>query len=73
MAVTTSVLSWSIIRFFDGISGAAGVIIGAGITMQWLQHKSNRPPQLGFYFSGIGFGLFFLGWRAFFSQTITLE
>ena len=29
MAVTTSFLYWSIIRFFAGLSGAAGVIIGA--------------------------------------------
>ena len=69
MAVTTSFLYWSIIRFFAGLSGAAGVIIGAGLTMQWLRHKSNRPPQLGFYFSGIGFGIIFSGLASiFFSQ-----
>ena len=69
MAVTTSFLYWSIIRFFAGLSGAAGVIIGAGLTMQWLRHKSNRPPQLGFYFSGIGFGIILSGLASiFFSQ-----
>ena len=69
MAVTTSFLYWSIIRFFAGLSGAAGVIIGAGLTMQWLQHKSNRPPQLGFYFSGVGFGIILSGLASiFFSQ-----
>ena len=72
MAVTTSFLYWSIIRFFAGLSGAAGVIIGAGLTMQWLRHKSNRPPQLGFYFSGIGFGIILSGLASiFFSKSIT--
>ena len=66
MAVTTSFLYWSIIRFFAGLSGAAGVIIGAGLTMQWLQHNSNRPPQLGFYFSGIGFGIILSGLASIF-------
>ena len=69
MAVTTSFLYWSIIRFFAGLSGAAGVIIGASLTMQWLQQKSGRPPQLGFFFSGIGFGIILSGLASiFFSQ-----
>ena len=66
MALTTSFLYWSLIRFIAGLSGAAGVIVGAGLTMQWLQHKSNRPPQLGFYFSGIGFGIILSGLASIF-------
>ena len=61
MATTTSFLYWAAIRFVAGFSGSAGVIIGAGLIMRWLQDKSNSPPQLGFYFSGIGVGIILSG------------
>ena len=57
MAYTTSLVLWSLIRLAAGFCATAGVIIGACLTMQWLRLHYSDSPQLGFYFSGVGFGM----------------
>ena len=57
MASTTSLVLWALIRLAARFCGAAGVIIGAGLTMQWLRLYYSDSPHLGFYFSGVGFGI----------------
>ena len=57
MAYTTSLVLWALIRLAAGFCAAAGFIIGAGLTMQSLRLHYFDSPQLGFYFSGVGFGI----------------
>lgn len=59
MAYRTSLVLWALIRLVAGFCAATGVIIGAGLTIQWLQLHNSEPPQLGVFF-GVGFGILIL-------------
>jgi MFS family permease len=56
MAVTENVFLWSIMRFFAGLSSAAGLLIGSGLILNWLI-RNNFRSELGIHFSGIGLGI----------------
>ena len=57
MALAENFLLWSVARFIAGFCGAAGIIIGAGLVMQWLTDNTNQKPQMGKYFAGAGIGI----------------
>lgn len=56
MAVTENFAIWSVMRFFAGLSSAAGLLIGSGLILHWLI-RNNFRSELGIHFSGIGLGI----------------
>lgn len=58
MAFTESMLLWSVLRFFAGLSSAAGLLLGSGLIMNWLM-RHNMRSELGIHFSGAGLGIAF--------------
>nr|CRH04361.1 Putative permease of the major facilitator superfamily. MFS general substrate transporter [Candidatus Magnetococcus massalia] len=56
MALTTDTLLWSLLRYFAGLSSAAGLLIGSGLVLNWLMRHHFRN-ELGIHFSGIGLGI----------------
>lgn len=49
-------LVWYAARFFAGVAGATGFMLGTGLVLNWLYHNDQKP-ELGFHFSGIGIGI----------------
>jgi len=73
MGLAENVWLWSAMRFFAGLSSAAGLLIGSGLILHWLIRHDHRS-EMGIHFSGIGFGIAFcaiavelmdpaVGWR----------
>ena len=56
MALSENMWLWGIMRFFAGLSSAAGLLIGSGLILNWLIRHNHRM-ELGIHFSGIGFGI----------------
>lgn len=57
MGLTENFWLWSILRFFSGLSSAAGLLLGSGLIMHWLIHNEYKS-ELGLHFSGMGLGIF---------------
>jgi len=47
---------WAISRFVAGFSTAAGLLVGAGLMLNWLIRHGHRS-EMGIHFSGIGLGI----------------
>ncbi len=47
---------WALSRFLGGLCGAAGMLLGSGLLLNWLM-RHGRPPELGTYFTGVGLGI----------------
>ncbi len=58
MGLTDNVWLWLLLRFFAGLSSAAGMLLGAGLVLNWLIRNDHRS-ELGIHFSGIGLGIAF--------------
>mgnify|MGYP002639509562 CR=1 FL=1 len=58
MGLTTNFWLWSFLRFFAGLSSAAGLLLGSGLIMNWLIRHDHRS-ELGIHFAGIGLGIAF--------------
>lgn len=58
MAVTDNVIIWGIMRFFAGLTSAAGLLIGSGLILNWLI-RHNFRSELGIHFAGMGLGIVF--------------
>ena len=58
MAITDNVIIWGIMRFFAGLTSAAGLLIGSGLILNWLI-RHNFRSELGIHFSGMGLGIVF--------------
>lgn len=58
MAITDNIIVWAIMRFFAGLSSAAGLLIGSGLILNWLM-RNNFRSELGIHFSGVGLGIAF--------------
>ena len=58
MGLTDNFWYWSILRFFAGLSSAAGLILGSGLIMNWLIRHEYKS-ELGIHFSGLGLGIVF--------------
>ena len=56
MAVSTDFSMWAASRFIAGVSTAAGMLLGSGLTFHWLLRNGHRP-ELGVHFSGVGIGI----------------
>lgn len=57
LALTQDFLLWSVLRFFAGLSSAAGLLLGSGLVMHWLLRHQLRS-ELGIHFIGMGAGIF---------------
>jgi predicted MFS family arabinose efflux permease len=56
MAITENIWAWALMRFFAGLSSAAGLLLGSGLILNWLIRHDHRS-ELGIHFSGIGAGI----------------
>lgn len=56
MGLTENFWLWSILRFFAGLSSAAGMLFGSGLILNWLI-RHNFRSELGIHFSGVGLGI----------------
>ncbi|SIS54209.1 YbfB/YjiJ family MFS transporter [Neptunomonas antarctica] len=58
MALAENTLLWAVMRFFAGLSSAAGLLIGSGLVLNWLMRHHFRR-ELGIHFTGMGLGIVF--------------
>lgn len=56
MGLTDNIWLWSALRFFAGLSSAAGMLLGSGLILNWLIRHNHRS-ELGIHFSGVGLGI----------------
>ncbi len=56
MGLTENVWLWAALRFFAGLSSAAGLLLGSGLILNWLIRHDYRS-ELGIHFSGVGLGI----------------
>ncbi len=56
MGLTDNFWLWSTLRFFAGLSSAAGLLLGSGLILNWLIRHDFRS-ELGIHFSGLGLGI----------------
>ena len=56
MGLTGNIWLWSALRFFAGLSSAAGLLLASGLIMNWLIRNGHRS-ELGIHFSGMGLGI----------------
>lgn len=56
MGLTENLWIWSILRFFAGLSSAAGILLGSGLILNWLIRHEHRS-ELGIHFGGTGVGI----------------
>ena len=47
---------WAVSRYLAGLSSAAGMLLGAGLVLNWLMRHGHRG-ELGIHYSGIGLGI----------------
>jgi predicted MFS family arabinose efflux permease len=60
MAWTTAPWLWLLARYVGGLSGAAGMLLGAGLVLGWLMRNGYRA-ELGVYFMGAGLSIVLTG------------
>lgn len=58
MGLTENLWLWLVLRFFAGLSSAAGLLLGSGLILNWLIRHGHRS-ELGIHFSGLGLGIAF--------------
>jgi predicted MFS family arabinose efflux permease len=58
MALAENLWLWAAMRFFAGLSSAAGLLLGSGLILHWLIRHDHRS-ELGIHFAGIGIGIAF--------------
>ena len=56
MAWTTNEVLWGVSRYVAGLGGAAGMLLGTGLILNWLIRHDHRS-ELGIHFAGIGLGI----------------
>ncbi len=56
MALASDFNLWAASRFIAGLSSAAGMLLGSGLTFGWLMRNGHRP-ELGVHFGGVGIGI----------------
>jgi predicted MFS family arabinose efflux permease len=56
MGLTRDPLWWAVSRYLGGLCGAAGLLLGSGLVLNWLM-RAGRRPELGLHFIGIGLGI----------------
>ncbi|MEJ2465763.1 MAG: YbfB/YjiJ family MFS transporter [Candidatus Thiodiazotropha sp.] len=58
MGFTEQLWIWGLLRFFAGLSSAAGLLLGSGLILNWLIRHDHRS-ELGIHFAGVGLGIAF--------------
>lgn len=56
MGMSTDLTVWAISRYLAGLSSAAGMLLGAGLILNWLARHGHRR-ELGIHYSGLGLGI----------------
>jgi len=56
MAFAENYILWSIMRFFAGLTAAAGLLMGSGLILNWMLRNGHRA-ELGIHFGGAGLGI----------------
>lgn len=56
MGLTDNFYLWAVLRFFAGLSAAAGILLSTGLIMNWLI-RHDHHSELGIHFAGIGLGI----------------
>lgn len=56
MALAENYIIWSVMRFFAGLTSAAGLLMGSGLILNWMLCNGHRP-ELGIHFGGAGLGI----------------
>ena len=56
MALAENYILWAIMRFFAGLSSAAGLLLGSGLILNWMIRQGHRA-ELGIHFGGVGLGI----------------
>ena len=56
MGLSANPWLWALSRYLGGLCGAAGMLLGSGLVLNWLM-RHGRRPELGLHFMGIGFGI----------------
>jgi len=56
MALSENYVLWAVMRFFAGLSSAAGLLIGSGLILNWMIRHNHRL-ELGIHFGGAGLGI----------------
>ena len=59
MGLSDDPWTWGISRFIAGFSTAAGLLVGAGLMLNWLIRNGHRS-EMGIHFSGVGLGIVFV-------------
>ncbi|GGK57759.1 YbfB/YjiJ family MFS transporter [Amphritea balenae] len=60
MALSDNIWFWAVLRFFSGLSSASGMLISAGLIMNWLIRHGHRT-ELGIHYAGAGLGIIVSG------------
>ena len=61
---------WGVSRFVAGFSTAAGLLIGAGLMLNWLIRHHHRS-EMGIHFSGIGLGIVLVALLLEYSKSVS--
>jgi len=56
MALAENYILWSVMRFFAGLTSAAGLLMGSGLILNWMLLHGHRA-ELGIHFGGAGLGI----------------
>jgi predicted MFS family arabinose efflux permease len=56
MALAENYIIWSVMRFFAGLTAAAGLLMGSGLILNWMLRNGHRA-ELGIHFGGAGLGI----------------
>jgi predicted MFS family arabinose efflux permease len=56
MGLADDVWLWALSRYLGGLCGAAGMLLGSGLVLNWLM-RAGRRPELGLHFTGLGLGI----------------
>lgn len=57
MGISTNFTVWAISRYLAGLCGAAGMLLGSGLILNWLIRYNHRS-ELGIHFAGVGLAIF---------------
>jgi len=60
MAWTENVYLWALLRFISGVSSSGGMLLAAGLVLNWLL-RHNFRAELGIHFAGAGAGIILAG------------
>lgn len=56
MGVSANFTIWALSRYLAGVCGAAGMLLGSGLILNWLIRHNHRS-ELGIHFSGVGLAI----------------